>query len=207
MDNPRTYTERIWNSETGELIRKFENEAFDGSSNSFSLDGLKFLTSSKKRFTTVWDSKTGSEIATFGNVFSRIKASAFSPDGSLVATGGEDQILRIWNANTGELVKSFSGHTSTISAITFSPDGSKILSGSSDGESVIDSATGKIIKGFENKTIKIWDFKKGILIKTIRGNTDGINSLEFSPNGLSFLARGDDNAITLYNYSSLFPKK
>src|SRR5690606_13444455 len=57
------------------------------------------------------------------------------------------------------------GHTSEVLSAGFSPDGQYVATSSKDG------------------LAKVWDFRTGKLIFTLRGHTKAVNSVCFGPDG------------------------
>ncbi|MBY9008712.1 MAG: hypothetical protein KGD74_02450 [Candidatus Lokiarchaeota archaeon] len=67
-------------------------------------------------------------------------------------------------------------------SISFSPDGKLIASGSGD------------------KTVKIWDFHTGDLIRTLKGHKSYVTSISFSPDG-EFIASGSgDKTVKIWEF-------
>jgi WD40 repeat protein/serine/threonine protein kinase len=65
----------------------------------------------------------------------------------------------------------FIGHKERITGVCFSPDGERLASSS------------------EDKTVKIWDVRRGEVLLTLRGHTEDVSCVCFSPDG-RFLASG-----------------
>lgn len=76
------------------------------------------------------------------------------------------------------------GHTSTVNGVTFSNDGKQIATAS------------------EDKTAKIWDADKGVILLTLKGFTKGVSSVAFSPDGKMLLTGGYDNSVKLWDLNT-----
>lgn len=101
---------------------------------------------------------------------------AFTPDGTvLAATGGNTQgfDIRLWELSTGRELGLLEGHSDIVWGLAFSPDGQKLVSVSSD------------------QTAKIWDWRKGELLKTL-DFPGQVVSVSFSPNGQTLAVGGVD---------------
>ena len=89
---------KLWNVETGELIREFRGHGGAVTSVAFSPDGTVALTGSADRTARLWDVATGEHLLTFSGHTEAVNAVAFSPDGSMVLTGSEDKTARLWDS-------------------------------------------------------------------------------------------------------------
>jgi WD40 repeat protein len=96
---------RLWNVDTGEL--------------------LKTLTGHKNVVSSVAFSPDGNLIVSGDWWYHWVNGHLSSG-----AVGGE---IRVWDAHTGELLKTLTGHTGEVSSVAFSPDGKTLASGRTDG--------------------------------------------------------------------------
>lgn len=78
----------------------------------------------------------------------------------------------------------FSGHDGAVTSVDYSPDLIHGASASSD------------------QTIRIWNFDRGELERTLEGHTGTVNSLMYSPDGKSILSGSDDNTARIWNAST-----
>ena len=113
---------------------------------------------------------------------------AYSPDGKQVASVStppfKGNTIHIWDVATTKLLLTLPGHAERIKSITYSPDGLRLASASND------------------KTIKIWDTKGGMLLQTItKHHASGFTSVAYSPD-FQHLAAADSNAIMIWRTAS-----
>ena len=154
---------RLWNANTGELIKTLIGHTSVVNSVVFSPDG-KIIASGSGHWmgyegkasageeVRLWNANTGELIKTLTGHKDVVSSVAFSPDGNLIVSGdwydwdgylssgtwsGE---IRVWDAETGEHLKTLTGHTGGVSSVAFSPDGKTLASARTDG------------------TILLWDF-------------------------------------------------
>jgi WD40 repeat protein len=102
----------------------------------------------------------------------------YSPDGSVLVSW--DYTAQFWSARSGESIYVLGNHVGYISDLVFSRDGKSLAAGSRD--------------------TKVWwrRVKDGALIRTFKGHSEDIFSVDFAPDG-SFIASGAfDNTIRLW---------
>ncbi len=102
---------------------------------------------------------------------SLIKDVTFTKDGRYLVSAGNDKIVRVWDLKTGKTVRTLrgqigAGHEGKIYAMALSPDERWL-------------AVGGWIK---NNEIRLYNFPTGKLVTLLKGHTNVVNGLAFSPN-------------------------
>ena len=183
-------TARLWDVESGELIRVFGGHAETVTSAVFSPDGGRILTGSWDKTARLWDAESGRELRRFDGHGNRVTSVAFSPDGERVLTGSWDGTARLWDAESGQLIRAFERHGALVNpiifvnAVAFAPDGRLILTGENDG------------------TARLWDVESGRLIRTFQGHTSLVNAVAFAPDGHRILTGSEDKTARLWEVDS-----
>ena len=163
----------------------------------FTPDGTQLVTASDDKTIRVWDWKSGKTIRTIrgqvglsheGKYFSM----ALSPDGRLIAAGGwlnkecagRCGEIRLFDFSTGKLVGLLSkGHVGVVSGLAFSRDGKLLMSGS----------------GLQDLTAIIWDVDNRRMLHQLRGHTDQIYALGFSPDKERAYSGAYDRTVKMWS--------
>ncbi len=140
----------------------------------------------------LWQLPHGTEINYSDTVY-YVSCVAFSPDGQLLAIGRSFGGIKLWQMPTRQEICTLTP-SGTVSAIAFSPDGKLLASGSA------------------GKTIKIWQIgteeelrslkTRSVGVTSLKGHSDRINSLAFSPDGKILASASDDKTIKIWQLAT-----
>ncbi len=114
-----------------------------------------------------------------------VHAVAVSPDGKTLATAGFDNAVKLWDiAADGTLKekKVLAGHTGPVYAVAFHPTDPKVIATAS-----------------QDKTAKLWDITDGKAKTELKGHTDIVDAIAFSPDGKTLATAGADKSVKLWN--------
>jgi WD40 repeat protein len=198
----------MWETESGQLVRKFQGHRGAVNSIAVSPDG-RFIVSasgghhpgdgrplipSRDNTVRLWDVNTGQELVRFEGHAAHIESVAFSPDGRSIVSCGYDSTVRVWEVpksigqndeertNDAADVLRFEGsHLAPITSVAVSSDGRYVLSGSYD------------------KTVRLWDTVTGKELRAFLGNPTSVISVAFSPDAALVLAGGGKGTLHVWN--------
>ncbi|MDX2099716.1 MAG: serine/threonine-protein kinase [Leptolyngbyaceae cyanobacterium bins.59] len=177
-------TLKVWNSETGALLRTLPGHTSFVNVLTISPDGQTIISGGADKTIRIWDLTTGRLIRTLPPYANYVNALAVSPDGEMLAGGSADKTIRIWQLATGKELRTLRGHTSFVNTIAISPDGKILASGSAD------------------KSIKLWDLKTGQELRTLTGHTSYVNALVFTPDGQTLVSGSADRTVRLWEVNT-----
>ena len=214
---------KIWNLQTGELIRTFYGHLYEVSCVAISPNGKFLASGSSDKQIKLWNLESGQEISTLKGHSGLIRSLAFSSDGETLVSGSGDHTIRLWNLKNGQEIRTLTGHSYSLWSVAISPDGNTLVSGSYDNTikvwnlktrqeirtltghsqsvfSVVISTDGQIIaSGSGDNTIKLWNLKTGQEIRTLTGHSESVFSVVISPDGQILASGSGDNTIKLWN--------
>lgn len=170
-------TVRLWDTQTGNLIRVLNGHKTEVYAVAFSTDGKKIASSDYDGKILIWSVESGKLIRTL-QIKGWSTAIAFSPDGKQLAVANQEPTTIIFEVETGNVLRSLetSGNTNVI---TFSPDNRYIATATS--------------------AIALWNFQTGKIDKLLKGHQRLVKSITFSNDG-RFLASGSsDKTARIWN--------
>ena len=184
-NNVRTI--RIWNAQTGALLRTLKGHVNTVSSMAYSPDGKTIASGSMDNTIRIWNAQTGQHLRTLiGHTRGIISSVVYSPDGKTIASVDGTETIRIWNASTGALLRTLKGGTSYyVKYVAYSPDGKTIAT-----SGLYKSANGD----WDFNTTRILNAGTGALLRTLKGY-----SVVYSPDGQTIASRSGDGAVRIWN--------
>ncbi|MCA2656075.1 WD40 repeat domain-containing protein [Microcystis sp. M061S2] len=216
----RNNTINVWNLATGKKIRTLSSHQFAITSLAITHNGNKIISSSEDNTIKVWDLATGQELLSISTHQNRISSLVVTPDGTKIVSGSNDGTIKIWDLYTGQELLILIDHYT----LAITPDSTKIISSQNGIVKVLDLATGKkirtltlsshynsisssaitpdntkIIFGYSDGMIKIWDLCTEQELLTLIGHHGKVSSLIISHDGSKIVSGSYDKTIKIWN--------
>jgi len=180
----------------------------------FNRDGSKIIGAAYSMKYRIFDIKSEKVIQTVGDPLN-INCIDLSPDGSLIATGADNFQAKLWDYHSGHIVKTYKEKYENVSSVEFSPDGNHLISSSitnttlwyipkglalfiMEGGMATFSPNGKLIATVDQVKIMIWNSSNGMLVQSLYGHKDIINTIAFSPIKRILASAGCDKTIKIW---------
>lgn len=179
------------------LIKTLKGHQGIVNSLNYSHNGKYLVSGSGDKTIKIWDINTGKVIKSIEAHKTEATCVKFSHNGEYIVSGGCDDydkntyqcvkgLVKLWKFDTGELIKTFDGHNKNVTSVTFSPNGSYIVS------------TG-------DNSIKVWEFKRGVLAQSFKERLSAV-TITFSSDG-NYLATGSYENIKVFDANNWIPLK
>lgn len=216
-------TIKVWNYQTGELIRVVSENTGAVYTLAFSDEYNLLAQGGAEQNIKLWEIETGALLEICKEHNGSVRAIAISYNGKTLASGSYDGTIKLWDLETAKEIKSFTKHCGAVSAIAFKPQGEILASGGGDGivklwhwstGQLLHSLSGDlgVISGIafhptepmlasasSDRTIKLWDLGTRDRLYTFIGHTGGVSSVCFSPDGKTLFSSSVDGSIIIWD--------
>jgi WD40 repeat protein/tRNA A-37 threonylcarbamoyl transferase component Bud32 len=178
---------KVWDAATGQEILALKGHAYQGVA--FSPDGRRLASGSGDEV-KVWDAATGQEILALKGHTEYVTGVAFGTDGRRLASASVDKTVKVWDAETGQEIFTFKGHTKAVVRVAFSPDGRRLASVTKNPHNQISDLPDEV---------RVWDVTRGQEGLCLKGHTEAVCSVAFSPDGRRLATASWDATVKVWN--------
>lgn len=161
---------------------------------SFSPTGQMLASGSADNTVKLWDSRTGQCLRSLQGHTDWVLSVAFDTTGERLATGSADSTIRVWDTQTGNCLQILQEHSNWVRGVAFAP---------LEADANWDQEHGQIlVSGSGDDTVKLWDVGSGKCLQTMAGQSGGVWSIAFSPDGRWLVLGGADATVKVWNFAT-----
>jgi WD40 repeat protein len=180
----------FWNLSSGVVMRTIDAHPEGIRLIVLTPDGRQLMSAGREKGVRIWDVVSGRESGKLDTFNQNLNRLAVHPDGECVAMGLSDGSIRLVSLKSGEEIRKI--FTGMCQSLLFFRDGRFLAMGSFD------------------RSLRIIDTSTMTLIRTIRGFSGGLLSMQFSRSGHSLIGAGIsqpwDYPIRLFSADTLPPE-
>lgn len=182
----------IWDAATGEAKQQFEFHTAPTLDVDWR-DNTSFASCSTDKLIYICELGNDQPLKRLEGHTNEVNAVRWCPAGKLLASCSDDFTCKIWSANASTPIYDLKEHTKEIYTIQWSPTGP----GSPNPDLPLRLASASF-----DATVKLWDPETGKCVHTLKGHSDPVYSVAFSPNGLYIASGSFDRSVRVWSVAS-----
>jgi WD40 repeat protein len=180
------HTVRLWDGQSGQLLRQLDGPSEPVQSVAFSFDGRQLVSGAADRTARLYDTATAARLGSLSGQIGTVSDVRFSPDGERVLTIDAGERAWLWSSREARLVAAlsiYSANNRGHNATAFSPDSSRVVGAGEE--------------------LRIYDGKSGLsllnLDSTIGDHVEVFTAAGWSPDGRLLATGTRTGALKLWD--------
>jgi len=196
-------TALLWNVESGQTLRVFNDHTDFVSEAVFSPDGSQVMTCSFDGTAIMYDIATGEIIHVFADHIGSVITTSFSHDGRYVVTGADDGTAIVYQVSNGQRLRTFRLPEGEVWAARFSPDGQYLIAGGGLLETAAE-ASQAVADLLSNQMgeVCVWEFESGQLLVHFQEHKGPVADVVVGANGRHVASAGYDGAAIVWELTT-----
>ncbi|MEX2142461.1 MAG: serine/threonine-protein kinase [Pirellulales bacterium] len=142
-------------------------------------DGSRLVSASADGTVRLWNELCAGEGRTLNGHEQQVVSLTFSPDGQALATASQDGSIGLWDSSIGLLQRRLQGPVTGFTSVAFRPDGKSLVAGGQDHN--------------------IHCLSTATAIKVLRGHSDMLGGVAYSPDALLLGSASADDTVRLWD--------
>lgn len=215
---------RVWSLETSKLRLELHGHRSQVHTVAYSADGQNIYTAGAEGVIIVWNAANGLPMIRLLGHDGNISSIAVDPAGNYIASCSADHTIRLWSVADTHRFTSKSGRSEWVYGCAISRDGRWLATGGAPEEmvSIWDVTTGERVRSFDasnvnaagfgpdgllvtcnwSKEVKVWDTKRGVLVRDLPGQEGGATASVFSRNGKWVATASAEKAAVVWDFAT-----
>ncbi|WP_411574222.1 NB-ARC domain-containing protein [Streptomyces fradiae] len=173
---------RLWNLNTGRLLRAHEAHTGWVFATALSADGMVLASAGDDGAIRLWRTETGEPIGVLPGHNRRIRGLAFASTGPLLVSGAEDGAVCVWDLERLALLRTMRAAGTPVWSVTIG----------GEADSLVATAG-------EDEFVRLFDLRTGRLLDERAAHRDWVRSVSFAPGSTRLASGSGDRSAAVWD--------